>query len=49
MHKFKYYVEMFDNILCVGCGRCSRVCPADMNISEMLEIIASEEVDSNKE
>ncbi|ODS34125.1 MAG: 4Fe-4S ferredoxin iron-sulfur binding protein [Candidatus Scalindua rubra] len=42
MHKFKYYVEMFDNILCVGCGRCSRVCPADMNISEMLEIIASE-------
>ncbi|MHC4183135.1 MAG: 4Fe-4S dicluster domain-containing protein [Planctomycetota bacterium] len=49
MHKFKYYVEMFDNILCVGCGRCSRVCPADMNISEMLEIIASEGVDSNKE
>ena len=43
MHKFKYYVEKFDNILCVGCGRCSRVCPADMNISEMLEIIATEE------
>jgi len=43
MHKFKYYVEKFDSILCVGCGRCSRVCPADMNISEMLEIIATEE------
>ena len=43
MHKFKYYVEKFYNILCVGCGRCSRVCPADMNISEMLEIIAAED------
>jgi ferredoxin len=43
MHKFKYYVEKFDNILCVGCGRCSRVCPADMNISEMLEIIATDD------
>ena len=43
MHKFKYYVEKFDSTLCVGCGRCSRVCPADMNISEMLEIIATEE------
>ncbi len=42
MHKFKYYVEKFDSILCVGCGRCSRVCPADMNISEMLEIISTD-------
>jgi len=42
MHKFKYYMEKFDSILCVGCGRCSRVCPADMNISEMLDIIATE-------
>lgn len=50
MHKFKYYVEKFDSILCVGCGRCSRVCPADMNISEMLEIIATEASQSgNKE
>jgi ferredoxin len=43
MHKFKYYVEKFDSTLCVGCGRCSRVCPADMNISEMLEIISTDE------
>ncbi|GJQ59062.1 MAG: 4Fe-4S ferredoxin [Candidatus Scalindua sp. AMX11] len=50
MHKFKYYVEKFDSILCVGCGRCSRVCPADMNISEMLEIIETEASQSeNKE
>jgi formate hydrogenlyase subunit 6/NADH:ubiquinone oxidoreductase subunit I len=42
MHKFKYYVEKFESTLCVGCGRCSRVCPADMNISEMLEIIETE-------
>ncbi len=43
MHKFKYYVEKFDSILCVGCGRCSRVCPADINISEMLETISADE------
>ena len=27
MHKFKYYVEKFDQTLCVGCGRCVRACP----------------------
>ena len=39
MHKFKYYVDKFDDILCVGCGRCSRHCPVDMNISECLSLI----------
>ena len=39
MHKFRYYVDKFDEILCVGCGRCSRHCPVDMNISECLTLI----------
>ncbi len=39
MHKFRYYVDKFDDILCVGCGRCSRSCPVDMNLSECLSLI----------
>lgn len=41
MHKFRYYVDKFDSILCVGCGRCSRYCPVDMNISECLSQISN--------
>lgn len=40
MHKFRYYVDKFNEILCVGCGRCSRYCPVDMNLSECLSLIS---------
>lgn len=36
-HKFKYYKERFDEILCTGCGRCSRGCPVSINILEVLK------------
>lgn len=36
MHKFKYYNDKFGEILCTGCGRCSRGCPVSINISEIL-------------
>jgi len=39
MHKFKYYPDKFDSTLCVGCGRCSRKCPVDMNITDCLSLI----------
>jgi len=35
-HKFKYYVDKFDNILCTGCGRCSRGCPVSIDIKEIV-------------
>lgn len=41
MHKFKYYNDRFGEILCTGCGRCSRGCPAGINITEILENINS--------
>jgi ferredoxin len=40
MHKFKYYVEKFQKTSCVGCGRCMRTCPVDMNLAEMLTAVA---------
>jgi sulfhydrogenase subunit beta (sulfur reductase) len=36
MHKFSYQPQRQEVYGCVGCGRCSRSCPVDMNISEHL-------------
>ena len=38
-HKFKYYPDRFDSILCTGCGRCSRGCGVSKSISEVLSEI----------
>ncbi len=33
MHKLKYYVDKYDTgIQCVGCGRCVRYCPVNIDI-----------------
>lgn len=36
MHKFRYTVENFKDIFCVGCGRCISNCPVNMDIRETL-------------
>ena len=36
MHKFKYYVDRFGPIACVGCGRCIEVCPVGIDLTEIL-------------
>jgi len=40
MHKFSYMPERLNIRGCVGCGRCSRRCPVDMNIAENLNSIS---------
>lgn len=39
LHKFNYTDEQFGVISCFGCGRCLRVCPAQMNILEQINMI----------
>ena len=41
MHKFNYCPENFGKIFCVGCGRCVRNCPVNIDIREMLIYIES--------
>ena len=35
-HKFSYYPERYRSLGCVGCGKCTRACPVDMNLKEHL-------------
>lgn len=39
MHKFKYYPDRFETVLCTGCGRCVRGCGIGMNIGVVLQQI----------
>jgi len=40
-HKFNYYVQKFSVRSCVGCGRCIRHCPVNMNIYAQLQEIGT--------
>jgi ferredoxin len=36
-HKYSYYPEHFEDIACVGCGRCINLCPVNIDILDILE------------
>jgi sulfhydrogenase subunit beta (sulfur reductase) len=40
MHKLKYYVDKYDvGIQCVGCGRCVRSCPVNIDIRRVCDMM----------
>ena len=39
MHKFNYFPKNFDQIACVGCGRCILYCPVNFDIRQTIEEI----------
>jgi predicted aldo/keto reductase-like oxidoreductase len=45
MHKFDYFVENTGAIACVGCGRCVRDCPVNLDIRAVIEAIRQVEVE----
>jgi ferredoxin len=36
MHKFSYFPDNFGEAACVGCGRCIRLCPVNLDIRDVL-------------
>ncbi len=41
MHKLKYYPDDYGPLYCVGCGRCVRDCPTNIDIREVIEDLQS--------
>jgi sulfhydrogenase subunit beta (sulfur reductase) len=40
MHKLKYYLDKYDNgVACVGCGRCVKYCPVNIDIREVFKLM----------
>lgn len=40
MHKLNYYVDKYNNgVACVGCGRCVKYCPVNVDIREVFSLM----------
>jgi len=40
-HKFWYYQDKYDSLLCSGCGRCIMHCPTRIDIREVLRVMGA--------
>lgn len=42
MHKLKYYQDKYHNgVACVGCGRCVRSCPVNIDIRQVVQLMSA--------
>ena len=48
MHKFRVFPGRFGRVLCTGCGRCTRTCPAGQDLFEILTMVARKAADSGQ-
>jgi len=44
-HKFWYYPEKYDSLLCSGCGRCIRYCPTKIDLREVIRTLGQPHAD----
>jgi len=43
MHKFNYFVERYNATACVGCGRCIKNCPVNLDIRQVLSEVQAQD------
>ncbi|MDX9973057.1 MAG: 4Fe-4S dicluster domain-containing protein, partial [FCB group bacterium] len=48
-HKFRIYPEKFGEILCTGCGNCTRNCPVGLGILNTMRAVAAAAAVTNSE
>lgn len=46
MHKFNYFVDRYNATACVGCGRCIKNCPVNMDIRQILAELKAQDTGS---
>ncbi len=45
LHKFQFFPSRYEGaVACVGCGRCIEACPVNLDIREVIEILARERI-----
>ncbi len=49
MHKFSYYPERYGVNSCLGCGRCIRSCPVNLDIRQLLEKVTTAPLNTTTE
>jgi len=43
LHKLQYYPEVYGETACVGCGRCLRSCPVNLDIVQAIKALGGEQ------